>query len=309
MIQQGETALPLRDFIVLDLSQIIAGPETAMLLGDLGADVIKIEKPGGDDSRYMGVHRQSEPMTLTYSVLNRNKRSIVLDITRPEGLDVLYRLVKKADILVEAFVPGTTERLRIDYETLKEVNPRLIYASISGFGTHGPYASKPAYDLVVQGFSGVMAARRWPDGTPIPAPFWVGDASAPFIIGFGIMLAAWSRERTGVGQMVATSLLQAHIAMQSTQLVKAKQDADTESTGSAAFMPYPCGDGEYIRYRTGRGDGVSARIFDLRGQRPPFCAAVGRAHRDGADRFRIRCGGDRPAARQGDRCLMAVADG
>jgi crotonobetainyl-CoA:carnitine CoA-transferase CaiB-like acyl-CoA transferase len=237
---------PLHGLVVLDLSQVIAGPETAMLLGELGADVIKIEKPSGDDARYMGADPLGQRVTKTFSVLNRNKRSLVLDLSKPEGKNVLYRLVDRADVVIEAYTAGTADRMGIGYEQLAQLNPRLIYASLTGFGTKGPYASKPAYDLIIQGVSGVMAARRWPDGTPIPAPFWVGDASAPFILAFGIMVAVCMREKTGRGQKVESSLLQAHLAMQGTQLVKLEDESGVENTASAAFVPYRCGDDEYL---------------------------------------------------------------
>lgn len=238
--------LPLRDVVVLDLSQVIAGPETGMLLGELGANVIKVEKPGGDDCRAMGPDPGGQGMPKMFALLNRNKRSIVLDVTRPEGKQVLHRLAAKADVLIEGFIPGTAERLGIGYEQLSALNPRLIYASISGFGTKGPYARKPAYDLVVQGLSGVMAARRYPDGTPIPAPFWVGDAAVPFILAFGIMVALYARQQTGRGQKVETSLLQAQVAMQGTQMLKLEGEVSVEQRGSATFLPYRCGDGEYL---------------------------------------------------------------
>ena len=236
--------LPLTGYTVLDLSQVIAGPETAMLLGELGADVIKVEKPGGEDSRNMGAGAAG--MSRTFSLLNRNKRSIVLDLSKPDGKAVLYRLVARTDILVEGFIPGAAERMGIGYAELSARNPRLVYATISGFGTAGPYADKPAYDLVLQGMSGVMGARRWADGTPIPAPLWVGDASAPFMLLMGIFLALMEREKTGRGQKVEASLLQAQIAMQGTQLIRIKGEEGIQDMGSAGFQPYRCGDDEFI---------------------------------------------------------------
>ncbi len=236
--------LPLAGYTVLDLSQVIAGPETAMLLGELGANVIKVEKPGGEDSRNMGA--AASGMSRTFSMLNRNKRSIELDLSKPEGKAVLYRLAAQADILVEGFIPGAADRMGIGFAELSSRNPRLVYATISGFGTAGPYADKPAYDLVLQGMSGVMGARRWPDGTPIPAPLWVGDASAPFMLLMGIFLALMEREKTGRGQKVEASLLLAQIAMQGTQLIRVKGEEKAEDLGSASFQPYRCGDGEFI---------------------------------------------------------------
>lgn len=237
--------LPLQGYTVLDLSQVIAGPETAMVLGEMGATVVKIEKPGGEDSRRMAT-ADDTGIPRSFSMLNRNKRSLILDLSKAPGKEVLYRLVEKADVLVEGFIPGAADRMGIGYEKLSSINPRLVYASISGFGTKGPYADKPAYDLVLQGMSGVMAARRWPDGSPIPAPIWVGDASAPFMLAFGITMALLAREKTGRGQKVETSLLHAQIAMQGTQLVRLEDEEKLEDLASATFQPYRCGDGGFI---------------------------------------------------------------
>jgi crotonobetainyl-CoA:carnitine CoA-transferase CaiB-like acyl-CoA transferase len=257
----------LKGYVVLDLSQVIAGPETGMLLGELGADVIKIEKPAGEDARFMGADPSGEGITRTFSVLNRNKRSIVLDLTTDDGKQVFYRLVKQADMVIEGFVPGTAERMGIGYEQLAAMNPRLIYASISGYGRKGPSAQMRAYDLAIQGLSGVMAARRYPDGTPVPAPVWIGDASLPFMLAFGILCAILARMDSGVGQKVEGSLLHAQLAMQATQLVKVEGEEQREDGTTATFFPYLCSDDEYI----------NITILNERQWRD-FCNAMGMEH-------------------------------
>lgn len=238
--------LPLNGCLVLDLSQFVAGPETAEVLGELGADVIKIERPGGEPWRGVSATGNGSGMSRSFSVVNRNKRGMVLDFGKGEGKKVLYRLVERADVLIEGFIPGTAERMSIGYEQLSRINPRLIYAAISGFGPKGPYADKPAFDLVLQGLSGVMSARRYPDGTPVPAPIWVADASVPFMLALAIVTALLDREKTGVGQKLETSLLHAQVTMQATQLVKVEGDKGVEDSGSATFFPYRCSDGQWM---------------------------------------------------------------
>ena len=150
--------LPLDGVRVVDLTQVMGGPFCTMQLGDLGADVIKVEPPAGDLSRRMGGAQLRMPGddNAPFFALNRNKRSIVLDLTRERDTGIFRALVRTADVLVESFRPGVTRRLGVDYDAMTEINPRLIYASISGFGQTGPYANRPGFDLIAQGMSGVM---------------------------------------------------------------------------------------------------------------------------------------------------------
>jgi crotonobetainyl-CoA:carnitine CoA-transferase CaiB-like acyl-CoA transferase len=200
-----ENLLPLEGIRVLDLSQIMAGPFCAMVLADLGADVIKIEKPnGGDDSRQMGPFVNGE--SVCYFQINRNKRGVCLDLKSAEGLELFYELVKTADILIENFRPGVTKSLKIDYETLHEINPGLVYGSISGYGQTGPYAHKGGFDLIAQGMTGLMAMTGYPDKPPAKAGVAVYDIGAGLTAAYGILAAYIQKQRTGIGQHVDVSL-------------------------------------------------------------------------------------------------------
>ena len=171
--------LPLTGIRVLDLSQVMAGPFCCMMLGDLGADVIKVEPPpGGDSTRHsMGFRLKGEDSP-GFLALNRNKRSIVLDLKDPQDREVLYALVKTADVLVENSRPGVSQRLGVSYETLQALNPRLVYASISGFGQTGPWAQRPGFDLIAQAMSGILSATGLPGLEPVKNAIPVGDLGA-----------------------------------------------------------------------------------------------------------------------------------
>jgi crotonobetainyl-CoA:carnitine CoA-transferase CaiB-like acyl-CoA transferase len=191
---------------VLDLSRVLAGPYCTMLLADMGADVIKLEMPGrGDDSREFPPFREGE--SLYYVNLNRGKRSITLNLKHPEGKRVFLELVRHCDVLVENFRPGTMERLGLAYETLRDANPRLVYASISGFGQTGPYRSRPGYDIIGQAMGGLMSITGWPDSPPTRAGTAIGDVLSALFCCIGILAALQVRERTGRGQMVDVALV------------------------------------------------------------------------------------------------------
>jgi crotonobetainyl-CoA:carnitine CoA-transferase CaiB-like acyl-CoA transferase len=199
---------------VLDLTQVMAGPYCTMLLADLGADVVKIENPeDGDQTRRSWGYAVHGEDSRAFLALNRNKRSVCLDLKSAEGLADFHRLVLTADVVVENFRPGVTKRLGVDYETLSELNPRLIYASVSGFGQTGPYADRPGYDLIAQAMSGVMSITGTPGSVPVKCGLPVGDLGAGMFCAFGIVSAVLSRVRTGRGQQVETSLFEAALAM------------------------------------------------------------------------------------------------
>lgn len=233
-------ALPLEGIRVLDLSSMLAGPGTGMYLADHGADVIKIEPLEGEQNRHGAARNRS------FYVLNRGKRSIALNLAHPQGREVLLRLVDTADILIHNLRPGGAERLRIDYQTLSGRNPRLVYANISAYGTKGRYAPKPGYDRILQGLSGLMAVNRYPNGMPVQAPTWIADCSMPMLLGFGIMLALWQREKTGRGQQVETSLLMASVAMQSTTMVRGKGEKSYGAEVFATYHTYLCADNQWL---------------------------------------------------------------
>lgn len=192
---------PLARFRVLDLSRVRAGPTAVRQLSDWGASVIKIEGPEGDGG--MGGDRHGPD----FQHLHRNKRSITLDLKRPEGLAVLHRLVARSDVLVENFRPGVKYRLGIDYERLRAVNPRLVYASISGFGQDGPYADRPGFDQIAQGMSGLMSLNGDAATGPLRVGIPIGDLVAGLWLTIGVVAAVAERARTGRGRLVETSLL------------------------------------------------------------------------------------------------------
>jgi len=191
---------------VLDLTRVLAGPFCSMILGDMGAEIIKVEEPGkGDDTRGWPPFSGGEA---TYFLsVNRNKKSLTLNMKAPDGQAILRRLVAKADVVLENFRPGTMERLGFGYDALRKLNPRLIYCAISGFGESGPEASRPGYDLIVQGESGVMDLTGFADGPPVKVGNSVADLVSGMAAAHGVTLALLSRARTGKGQKVEIGML------------------------------------------------------------------------------------------------------
>ncbi|HTP72898.1 MAG TPA: CoA transferase [Burkholderiaceae bacterium] len=202
--------LPLAPYRVLDLTRVRAGPTAVRQLADWGADVIRIEEPVRAGH---APEAQQQRLTPDFQNLQRNKRSLTLDLKSPRGREVLSRLVQRADVLVENYRPDVKHRLGIDHATLAAINPRLVYASISGFGQDGPYARRPGFDQIVQGLAGLMSITGLPGQGPVRAGIAVADSSAGLYAAFGIVMALLERERTGVGQWVQTSLLEALLAL------------------------------------------------------------------------------------------------
>jgi crotonobetainyl-CoA:carnitine CoA-transferase CaiB-like acyl-CoA transferase len=203
---------PLKGLKVIDLSHIMAGPACSMLLADMGADVIKVEKiPGGDDARRMVPPTVAEE-SAAFLIMNRNKRGIALNLKTGAGRGALARLLKNADVLIENYRRGTMEKMGFGYEALHELNPKLIYCSISGFGRTGPYADRGGFDLVAQGMTGLMSITgERAGGPPMKAGAPVTDITAGILACVGILAALHSRASTGQGQMVDTSLFEAGI--------------------------------------------------------------------------------------------------
>ncbi len=204
---------------VLDLSRILAGPTCTQLLGDLGAIVLKIENPkGGDDTRQWGppfikdAEGDQTDLSAYFMAANRNKRSLAIDIATPEGQSVIKRLAKEADILVENFKPGGLKKYGLDYESISAIAPNLVYCSISGFGQYGPNASKPGYDLMAQGFGGIMSLTGEPGGTPMKVGVGIADVMCGMYATVGILAALRHRDQTGEGQQVDIALVDAQIA-------------------------------------------------------------------------------------------------
>ena len=206
------TNTPLSGMVVLDLTQIMAGPFCTMSLADMGADVIKVEKlNGGDDNRRMGPPFIND-WSAGFLALNRNKRSLAVDLRSEVGRIMFKRLVEKADALVENFRPGVMERLGLDYESLAAIKPSLVYCSVSGFGNSGPYAKKGGFDLVAQGVSGLMSITGHPDLPPAKVGVPITDISAGLLAANGVLCAYIHALKTGHGQQVDTSLMEAGVA-------------------------------------------------------------------------------------------------
>jgi len=198
---------PLARFKVIDLTRVRAGPTAVRQLADWGADVIKIEAPEGDAG--LGGERHGPD----FQNLHRNKRSLTLNLKAPEGLEVLHRLVKQADVVVENYRPDVKFRLGVDYESLRKINKRIVYASISGFGQDGPYRDRPGFDQIAQGMGGLMSITGLPGQGPVRVGIPVADLTAGIFAAMGILVALLEREQSGEGQWVQSSLLGAQIAM------------------------------------------------------------------------------------------------
>lgn len=202
----------LKNIRVLDFTRVLAGPYCTMLLADMGAEVIKVEKPGtGDDTRGFGPFQNGESGYFMY--LNRGKKSIALDLKKPKSIEIIKQLVKETDVIIENFRPGVMKKLGLDYETLREINPKLIYASISGFGQYGPYSQRPAYDIVAQAMGGLASITGYPDTPPTRSGASLGDMGAALYAAFGIMVALYHRERTGKGQFLDIAMLDSIYAL------------------------------------------------------------------------------------------------
>ena len=280
-------AMSLSGVVVLDLSQILAGPMCTMLLGDMGADIIKIEKlDGGDDFRRMGPPF-IKGWSAAFLAMNRNKRSLALDLRNERGQAVFNRLVARADVLVENFRPGVMKRLGLGYPELAKLKPSLVYCSISGFGSNGPYRDRGGFDLVAQGMSGLMSFTGHPKNPPAKVGVPIADASAGLLAANGVLCAYVHALRTGLGQFVDTSLMEAGISY--TILESAVYFADGEIPGplgsahrlTAPYQAFGTRDG-YINI------GAATQPIWER-----FCRAIGREELIADPRFKAT--GDRKA--------------
>jgi len=252
---------------VLDVTQVMAGPFCAMLLADLGADVVKIEPPAGDSTRQMpGAKDRESP---SFNAVNRGKRSVVLDLKTPRGRDVLEQLARKADVFVENFRPGVLEALGLGYESLSAINPRIVYASISGYGQTGPDREKGGFDLVAQGVSGLMSITGERGGPPVKVGVPLTDLGAGLFALVGILAALQHRERSGFGQHVDTSLVDAGVALsvwEATEFFTTGAAPQPMGSAHRMFAPYQairCADG-YITLGTAN-DRLFKRVCDLLG--------------------------------------------
>ncbi|MFQ6016958.1 MAG: CaiB/BaiF CoA transferase family protein [Kiloniellaceae bacterium] len=278
---------PLHGLRVFDLTRILAGPACTQILGDLGADVIKVERPGaGDDTRKFGPpflkdDAGNETGESAYFLsANRNKRSIALDLTRPEGQDLARRLIAHCDVLVENFRIGGLAKYGLSHEQLKENFPRLVYCSITGFGQTGPYAALPGYDVLIQGMGGFMSITGQPEGAPQKAGVPIADLMAGMYAAVAIVAALRHREATGEGQYIDIGMLDTQVATLSIQGLNYLASGKVpERLGNAHPNIVP-----YQSFATADGDIILAVGNDAQFQR--FCAFAGVPELAGDEKFR-----------------------
>ncbi len=234
---------PLDDLFVVDLSRILSGPVCTMILADMGAEVVKIEPPpGGDDSRQWGPPFIGGISTYFLSV-NRNKKSVGLNLKTAEGCKILWSLIERADIFIENFRPGVLDKLGFGYDAVSKANPRAVYCSISGFGHTGPYRDRPGYDVIAQGESGMMDLTGYPDGPPAKLGASLADVVAGLYAVQGILLALLARHRTGKGQFVDVSLLDGMVSTLTYQALiylSTGRSPKRMGTRHPSIVPYEC---------------------------------------------------------------------
>jgi CoA:oxalate CoA-transferase len=242
---------PLDDLLIIDLSRVLAGPYATMILSDLGARVIKVERPGtGDDSRQIGPFLGDQ--SAYFASINRGKQSIALDLKDPGDRAIFEALVARADVLVENYRPGVMARLGLGWDVLHARHPRLIYAAASGFGQTGPDAHKAAYDMVVQAMGGIMSVTGWPGGKPTRVGTSVGDITAGLFTVIGILSALHDRARTGEGQFVDVAMLDGQIAILENAVARyavsgvAPGPLGARHPSITPFAAYACQDGHIV---------------------------------------------------------------
>ena len=270
---------PLDGVRVLDLTRVVAGPYCSMFLGDLGAEVVKVEQPGaGDDTRGWGPPFAGGESAY-YLCINRNKQSLTLDLKSRRAVELLRGLAKVADVIIENFRPGTMERLGLGEKELRAIHPRLIYASLTGFGADGPMSDWPGYDLIVQAWGGLMSITGAPDGEPVKVGVAIIDLVAGLMLGKAITAALFAREKIGVGQRIDTSLLEAEVA----SLINVGSNYLVGGTVPARWGNAHPNIVPYQNFKTADGYlviGVASEVIWRR-----FCAAVGRADLSHDPRF------------------------
>jgi formyl-CoA transferase len=253
LTSDAQRPLPLEGVRVLDISQVMAGPYACMLLGDLGADVIKIEPPKtGDQTRGAMGFKLKGADSLGFLNMNRNKRSIALDLKTEAGKSVLLRLAKDADILVENYRPGALRRMGLGWDDLRAVNPKLVYTSISGFGQTGPWADRPGFDLMAQAMSGVMSVTGYAGGPPVKAGVPVADIGCALFAVYATLAAYTGAQRTGQGQHVDASLFDSALAFSVWDVCdwwgtgKPPQPLGTANKMTAPYQAMACADGHFV---------------------------------------------------------------
>ena len=254
---------------VLDVATLFAGPLAATMLGDHGADVIKIEHPRGDPSRTHGAQRDG--VGLWWKMLGRNKQAITLNLSSPEGQEVFRTLAADADVVIENFRPGTLERWGIGPEVLHEANPGLVLARVTGFGQFGPYSSRPGFGTLAEAMSGFAAITGEPDGPPTLPPFGLADGVAALTTAFGIMTALRAREQTGRGQVLDMAIIEPLLTVLGPQLIAYDQLGELQprhgnrSSNNAPRNTYECADGRWVAVSTSA-QSIAERVMRLVGR-------------------------------------------
>lgn len=239
---------PLEGVKVLELGQVLAVPGAAMNLADQGAEVTKVEPLEGDLSRYLFPLPGAPGVSKYYLALNRNKRSISVDLSSEQGREIVQRIAGRSDVLLTSMRPRAAQHAGVDYETVNRTNPGIVYVRLSGYGEKGAEADRPGYDLLLQARTGILDAHRHPDGSPVLLTYMVCDMSAAMTVPYVAMLGLWQRQRTGKGTLIKLSLLGQALAIQGQQLIKVEGDNTPypATQFGALYRPYRCLDDRYI---------------------------------------------------------------
>ncbi|WP_079524260.1 CaiB/BaiF CoA transferase family protein [Solibacillus isronensis] len=272
--------LPLEGFKVLDLSRTLAGPYATMMLADMGADVIKVEEPSSGDESRRFIPPKWNDESCYYLAANRNKRGITVNLKSPEGIEIIKELVKDADVLVENFRTGTMEKLGLGYETLKEINPKLVFCSISGFGRTGPEKDRAGYDVLLQAFAGLMSITGEED-RPAKAGMSIADLTTGMFAAFGIVSALHASKNTGIGQYLDISLLDSQVALLNHMAVGYMAEGTYPKrmgTAHGSLVPYRA-------FKTGDNDVVIAVAND--GLWNKMCTALGWIDMENEEKFKL----------------------
>jgi crotonobetainyl-CoA:carnitine CoA-transferase CaiB-like acyl-CoA transferase len=260
---------PLRGVRVLDLGVLLAGPLVGCYMGDLGADVVKVERPTGDPCRVTG--RKVKGESLIWKFLGRNKRTIAVDFAQPEGRELVLKLVAAADIVVENFRPGTLEKWQLGWDELKQANPRIIMVRISGFGQEGPYRERAGFGTIAESMAGFTNLNGWPDGPPTLPPVPIADTTAAMSATISALAALHNRDRTGVGELIDVSLIEPLLGCMSTQVLDYsffKEEPQRKGNRLEFASPrgaYKCNDGKWFAI-SGATPQSAARIFEAIGR-------------------------------------------
>lgn len=275
---------PLENIKVLDLTRVLAGPFCTMILSDLGAEIVKVEIPvKGDDARHFGPFMNGK--SLYFLSINREKKSVSLNLKTPKGKEMLKEMVKHFDVIIENYRPGTMEKLGLGYETLKEINPKLIYAASSGFGHSGPNSKKPAYDILAQAGGGIMSITGWPDSPPTRVGMSLGDITASLYTAIGISSALYQRQVTGKGQKIDIAMLDCQVSILENALARyqvEKKSPEPLGNRHPTIVPFQAYKAKDKYFVIGIGND---NLF------VKFCAAIGRD--DLKDNPKFKTNGDR----------------